>query len=811
MISPAMRLLYMISSWNKKITLIIAFSFAAMLSLYFREIIFFGKTFISHDLNTFYYPIIFKMHEMAHRGELWFWNPWLFSGFPFMANVSYAFFYPLKLFAFIMTPRHFLVFDLVIHAFLSGIFMYAFIRVLKQSRAAALLSAVLFMFGGSAMFSNMGGTTPKHAEIWLPLVLLFAEKRISTGKEVWSVLCALSLAVQFLSGHTMTSFFTYGCFVYFYVARSIYEAVRTRKLKHFISLSRGFFLCFLLAIGLSSIQLIQSLELAHISFRGQGLNHQDMFFPGSTLSWGSYIQFLIPDFFGASASGTQFSLYGWSNIGSVGYIGLFSLCIILFGLRRPVSIYKKIFLFQAIIVLLMVTGDRNIFYNAMLYLVPGLRMLRGPARALYLYSFALSVLAGLSFDRLLNIRKGNIATKRFAHVMAICAIGLVMIAGGYLTNKNAIASRAREYLIKKISTETNHPYTTQEYIKRLSRIIDAWGIVLIRTAFVALLISIWFFFCSKNPAKINTLAILAISIVFLELFMAKVPFVRFCSSEIYEYKPSVVSQLRKLIKPGERVLPLVNTLPPNITMVYNIPIIKGLDEVYSRGFRDYYDEMDEGVDSSDARRTVSHEVSNVREDEVFSDYDAQMLRHLNVRYALSSRLFEASEWKLVSIAQEPESASTYFVNNSRKIEYFGQSKFVPPTIFPQSRRIFIYQYEGALSAVYSCDTGLPIFSQRFNANPNEMTVKFSLPEESRVFLSEMFYPEWEAFLDGKRIQLEKYQKIFISFMAHKGQNIFTMRYIPRLFYYGFGITLFSIGIAIVTVSISIRGLRGGPA
>ena len=770
---------------------------------YFWKTIFLNLTFVTQDLNLFYYPIVAKISLMFKNGDLWFWNPWLFGGFPFLANISYGLFYPLNWICALMSVKNFLVFDLVLHCSLGGIFMYIFMRSIKQARVSSLLSAIIFMFAGTSFLNNIGGTTTKHTEIWLPLVLFLVEQRIRLKKEYLTVILGFVLAIQFFAGHTFTSVLIFACFIYYYFFRSFFEIQENGK-KHLLNLLRGFLLALVISVGIWAVQLLPAIELSKLSFRGAGLSEKELFYPGGSLSALSFIQFLIPDFFGTERMSTMWSMQGWATTGIFGYIGLLPIFLIFFSFRKPICKYQVIFLALAIFILIISTSQGNIIYKFFIRVVPFLSMLRGPARSMYLYCFSLAVLSGIAFTKLLQIRLPNQNMLRLGKMLIGISIVIVIITGIYFANSRVIKNKICMYITKNIIAKPSHQYSAEEYFSRLYRIYDASGRVALRTAFILFLVGIWFAGCMQRRVFRVSLGISAGVILCLEFFMVKGPFIRYCSAEIYSHEPAVISCIKN-DDSFYRVLPLVNTMPPNILMIYNIPNIKGLDEVYSKYYREYFDGMDTGVNNNDLSANASHELSNVRENESIDDYQINKIALLNVKYVLSSTLIgQQKDWKLLCATQEKQNSFPFFVTNSSQARYFSRQDSFMPTTFAQSNTIYVYQYLGKLSMVRTCLDLNPIDSTSLEHSNDKIRLLFNMDFSEDVFLSEIFYPGWKAYLNNKPIKIDRFDLIFIRLKAEKGVNNLELRYEETSFKKGKIITIVTIILSLVLFMLSLN-------
>ena len=511
---------------NKK-DILALLAFSVLVIAYFWKIIFLKCTFLTQDLCTFYFPIVVQFSKMLKLHTVWFWDPWIFSGFPFIANVFTGLFYPLNWLCLFMPVPQYLVFDLILHCFLGGVFMYFFIRSIKQPPISALIAALIFTFAGSSMMSNIGGTQPKHTEIWLPLVLLLSELSITTRRKYLSLLLGVALALQFFAGHTFISVFIFIFFIYYYVFRSYFE-IRKEGRVIIAKLVKGFSLAVLIGLGLWAIQLIPALEMSRLSFRGQGLSQNEIFYPGGSLSLLSFVQFFVPDFFGSIVNSTNWSV-GNSGYAAWGYIGIFPVVLIILTFKRPFSIYQKIFLSFAVFALITALGEHSFIYLALIKIIPYFSAFRGPAKILYLYFFCMCVLSGIAIT---DVLARGYSKKR----LKIILIGLFVLAGmiilaiaWYHYNAVFVKNALNQYIVQNLAGKPGHPYSLQEYMNKGVRVLRNSEFIFFRTSGIILLIAIWIYLYARKHKWKRGMLFILVGVLFFEFYLAKRPFVQYCS------------------------------------------------------------------------------------------------------------------------------------------------------------------------------------------------------------------------------------------------------------------------------------------
>ena len=137
------------------------------------------------------------------QGELPLWNPYLFSGVPFVANPQPALFYPPTWLALLTDATQALGWVMVLHVWLAGVGTYAWLRSEGASTQGALVGGAVFAFSGYVfvrVYAGHLGVVTTGA--WLPVVL-WAYRR-ALNRRAWSAafVGGLPVGLSILAGHT---------------------------------------------------------------------------------------------------------------------------------------------------------------------------------------------------------------------------------------------------------------------------------------------------------------------------------------------------------------------------------------------------------------------------------------------------------------------------------------------------------------------------------------------------------------------------------------------------------------------------------
>ena len=258
------------------------------------------------DLVLQNYPWQRLIVNALKQGEIPWWDPFTFSGHPFLANGQAMGFYPLRvIFHIFPLPRAYGIF-ITLQLGLAGVWMYVLARVLHANRLGAVLAGLTFELSGFLVVSAVHPMIIATAS-WLPLLLALAELgirrapflRFGRSTLPWALLGAAALMLQLLAGHAETAYFALLVLVAFVAYRLLYRLLtlpksewRTEVLNPAFSL----LLMGVLGIGLGALQYLPLYESVSASFRQGAVALQEV------LGWAypkrRVLTFLIPNFFG---------------------------------------------------------------------------------------------------------------------------------------------------------------------------------------------------------------------------------------------------------------------------------------------------------------------------------------------------------------------------------------------------------------------------------------------------------------------------------------------------------------------------------
>jgi hypothetical protein len=410
--------------------------FLAGLALFFTSLLFFydilggGNLFTERDLGPYFIPPRFFWVESLKQGDFPLWNPYQFCGYPFYANPQQAVLYPFNGLFFLLPFDVAFNAIIILHFFLGGLFTYFFLRDLKVNPSGALISGLIFMLSGY-LLSVHSLLTILLSSVWTPLIMMFFRRAIHGKGFKNEIFTAIFITFSFLGGGieiVYGNFFVLLMMVIFRSSRSISSNPPRPPLikggegglfRRCVPIDwgriRSLFIVSILFLFLSAIQLFPFVELFHHSIRGSGISYQE----ATTWSFApkDVLLFFLPDAYGYFLDMKKYWVTQcWLKTLYTGGLP-FILSIIFFICGKGRKLFFSLMLFSLFISL----GYYNPFYPFVYKYVPFFNGIRYPVKFYYIFILALSMTAGLGFQRLTELSKEG-ESKRYKNLYFIFSL-----------------------------------------------------------------------------------------------------------------------------------------------------------------------------------------------------------------------------------------------------------------------------------------------------------------------------------------------------------------------------------------------------
>lgn len=383
------------------------------LFIIFVAVVLFGKTLfppsgqllLGWDVNTGEYFSKYYLAENLKKGILPFWNPYSFSGTPFLAGETL---YPGNLLFLIFPFGTALSLFYLLHLILGGIFMYRML-VKRTDMTASLLGAIVFAFSGLFAARIMSGHLMYVSSIaYIPLIFGSMTDLIDGFTKKAFLTAVLGLSLQIATGVIFITLLTLELIGLYWFMIYISRLIRKKmtkadllKLPGLINL-KNILMVIILALGLTSFQLIPFFEYSLFnSSRTGGLSFSMASYGAETRET---LQLLWEPFSSGSPFLDNFSYHGpWPNyfeycyyIGKTAfllaavYLLWQSISLIL---RKKTDRLFPFLLFSCLIFLILSLGNNLPFYAVLYHYLPPYEYVRILARHLIIFVFLMSVTA----------------------------------------------------------------------------------------------------------------------------------------------------------------------------------------------------------------------------------------------------------------------------------------------------------------------------------------------------------------------------------------------------------------------------------
>ena len=364
------------------------------------------------DLVSFLFPTYRFAAARLSAGDLPLWNPHLYGGAPFLADMQSGLFYPPNLLLFLLAPGfgyEVMQWLAAGHVFLAGVTMYLCLRYLAPGRGlrvpAALAGALAYMFSGIFVV-HFGNLNLIAVAAWLPLVFLLFWRAVVGRSLGLAAGAGVALGLSTLAGHLQVTLMI-GLALGLAATVGVIQEADQRGPARNLSWRDGrrwapawpvlaLAVTAAVALGLAALVLLPAFQYAGLSPRA-ALPYRDA--ARYSLVPALLGELLVPALFSSREPALYWGV--WDRV-AAGYVGL--LPLILAGLALLLRRGRRIALLAALGVaaFLLALGSESVFHGWAYGLLPGFRQIRAPARFVLLLDFALAGLAALGLDCLLR-------------------------------------------------------------------------------------------------------------------------------------------------------------------------------------------------------------------------------------------------------------------------------------------------------------------------------------------------------------------------------------------------------------------------
>lgn len=684
------------------------------------------------------------------------WNPYSGAGAPLAANFQSGAFYPYNIIFAILTnlfkTHGFLTawnLYLFLIPFASALFTYLFLKQKKLDSVSSFLGAVIFSFGGYMIVWLEYGIIG-HVALWLPLMFLSVDK-INLGHYKYVIVLSLSVALSILAGYPQV--FVYSFF--FLISYIILNFQKKLILQILFSIFLG--------ILLSGIQILPSVELLQNSIRGidEGLGSKNFgYLPPQNIATAFF-----PDIFGNPATGNFKGTESYND--TAFYLGILPLALSLLALMQKKN--REITFFLIVALFSLIISSVNPLSKFIYSTIPGLSG-GVPGRALLLFDFSLSILAAYGFDSLFKQQKNSF--KNFVFSFSIILLLIIFI---WLS-------------VYKV---TANYFSVQDFGVAKRNLILPTAVFLSSSALILLFIKL------KISHKIKSLIpVLIIMLVAFELIRQGIKYNSFSPPGYFYPKNEITDYLIKNAK-YDRVL---GTIPSNMNIVYRLYSPETYDAMILKRYSEFLGIINNKKPEAGSRyASILGEEYGWFANRLRDNY--HLINLLGPKYIIFN--YHAAK-------EEPDPYLIGFPTNKYKLVLQSNKNQIYENLFSLPRAFLVYDYkketdkkkiaEELLSLgpnlrkkvileediVYQkpdkVDDSTEATIEDYQATKIKILV--NAPHDAILFLSDNYYPGWQAFIDGKETKIYRADYTFRAIVVPQGSHQVVFSYFPNSFKIG---------------------------
>ena len=338
------------------------------LVLIFYSPILFGGKFLWEDFVEQEFPFRTFATSSLAAGHIPQWNPYVFSGMPFIADIQVAFWYPVNMLqSLFVSGGHLspviMQWFIILHYFIAAAGMFFLVKnIFKTDDWSAIFAAIVYAFSGYLTAQPMHQMIIYQLALFPFVVLLFLK-----GCDSWkhSVGAGLVLGAMYLAGHPQTSLFL----TFFLGLLALYEIIYRLRHNESEAFSAMTFLRMaipaIIAFGLFAIQLLPAQELAALSRRDVITFEKSV---EGSLGFGHLVTLILPRLFGLTDAMREAKVQywngpyylSWETMCYIGVLPLLFAIIAAFGTKKK---YVAFFAGMSLFAVLFALGDHFFLYK----------------------------------------------------------------------------------------------------------------------------------------------------------------------------------------------------------------------------------------------------------------------------------------------------------------------------------------------------------------------------------------------------------------------------------------------------------------
>jgi hypothetical protein len=714
-----------------------------------------------HIYGSDYTDAGFLMYEFAREriasGALPKWVPYIYGGLPMFANPG-SVYYPARIIAdFILPGTWTLPFIFVLQFGIAGLGMYLLARELGCRTWVALVAGLAFQFTGitvSAVYAGHDGRV--IVATFAPLFLFFLHRGVRTGAFAAFVGVAVTLGFALLSFQIQTNYYMLlagaAWALFLLVHFGIVKQPRTLGKRTALGLAAVVF-----GFAMAAVNFLPFRDYVADSPRGAARGYA--YSTTWSLPPAEVLGAAVPEHTG------YFDDYKGKNPFKLNteYVGAFVLLMLVLGLgftRR--NRYWLFFFLLGAVTLTIALGGHTPLYRLYYEILPGTKRFRAPSISFFLIAISLSVMAGLTLERIAQLRvtrrdrasaqSRKPATRDMMPWLLAATAGLAIVLTVAAAATGGLGGTARA--------------------------VSGFG----RFAFftTALCILIWLWWITALPTRLFAVLLALVTVV--DLLIVDRPF--FSTTEAPDTmfaRDALITYLVSQPQPNRVwILPAQGGNESNVLMLFKVHQAGGEHGNQLQRYNEYvgagketYIDWSNFIDKSAFVNAANVKYLISRVDLKVSGADTLVLRERH----------RGGGWVYENLKALPRA---YVIENAIETgDTMAALTLLAPKDFDPGKSAVVY----TKTDLQLPKTPLQATAEFAEYTPDRVVVRTTANRRALLVLADNYHKDWQATVNGKRTPILRANHTFRGVVVDAGPSEVVFEFRPQALYTGFYIYL----------------------
>lgn len=736
--------------------------------VYHYKILFMAGVICGGDFINQFVP--WRQFALAELGEGRFpgWNPYVFCGAPFAANIQTSLYYPWNLMHLFFDTERMFSLSLVVHHALAAVLMYGFLFHRIRLAAAATLGALVYVWSGFLItHAHDGHLIHARAYAWIPLALWCQTVWMhhNRGWAFWGM--TGSLALMFYGGHTQIPLYVF----YVLFARALWTSLGQwsagASWKSVVAPSLKTLAALGAAVGLSLLVLLPLADLSlHTAGRAGGADYD--FATNDSMPPSFLPTFIAPFFWGNPTAGLRESRFWITTTGYhelCGYVGVLTLVLLPFAflhLRKPDTPVWKSFLqsetlyFASLVFfgLFFALGEYNPLYPLLYYGLPGWSYFRVPARLVLVFILGASFVSAMGLAHWLRTPWNDLQHSWATKTSVIASLIVVFSSITVWMSKPAVTEWMRALEVERTIQATQAWTASRSMIAQQlpDYLFDYRFAEMISSLSLASLLLVFGWAALVLARRVSSpwSGYAPVLILLLDLMLFSRHFITVLPVQEWRqtyYPDSAIVEFLRTEAPEARILEMDTAighpglqyhpeLRPNRLMGYGLRSARGYDPIILNTY------------ATSVNRLYGREDNFPQGGLLFFSEppDPQRFSHFATEY-------------LISAFPLPEPYEEVWRDEESNVRVFRFSE-AKPTFFLEH------------------PSGGEIHHQNTQVSPQRMRIPVTVSGSNVLHASIPFHPNWKAYSGGIQVPIEPRQGNWLAIPLDEGDSEIELKFIP---------------------------------